>query len=287
MKVTSYSAGGMASSSIQGSISTRSTKNNTKVPKKNSQNKGKKKNVNYNPREIRSALSRVKKAQSAGQVLAQAKGKLANLLKAKGTGQFNETELAAAIIHARRMVRCAQMKTRNLKQEEQLQKRHAKEAKAEEQQQENDIKLRVKRKEQNLKQKARMEKSQRTQKQKRQQQELMQKRRIHRNMEHEKMEEADLEYKKNMGNAANSSDSMELAYSYVPIEGVELQLSEDGIELTEAQIEQQIEQQVEMMVAAEMAASAGAPDVSIGAEAAAAGGADMAGGDVPSVDMVV
>lgn len=287
MKVTSYSASGVASSSMQGSISTRNAKRNAKASKKNNQNKAKKKNVNYNPREIRSALSRVKKAQSAGQVLAQAKGKLANLLKAKGTGQFNETELAAAIIHARRMVRCAQMKTQNLKQEEQLQKKHAKEIKAEEEQQKNDIKLRVKRKEQNLKQKAKMEKSQRVQKQKRQQQELMQKRRIHRNMEHEKMEEADLEYKKNMGNASNSSENTGVEYSYVPIEGVELQLSEDGMELTEAQIEQQIEQQVEMMVAAEMAASVSVSDVSVGVETVAAGGADMAGGDIPSVDMVV
>lgn len=287
MKVTSYTASGVASSSMQGSLSAGSTKRNAKIPKKSSQNKGRKKSVNYNPREIRSALSRVKKAQSAGQVLAQAKGKLANLLKAKGTGQFNEAELAAAIIHARRMVRCAQMKTRNLKQEEQIQKRHAKEAKAEEQQQENDIKLRVKRKEQNLKQKARTEKSQRVQKQKRQQQELMQKRRMHRNMEHEKMEEADLEYKKNMGNASNSSENGEFAYAYVPAEGVELQLSEDGMELTEAQMEQQIEQQAAMMAAAETAASASVPDVSMGIDASFAGGADMAGVDVPSVDMVV
>ncbi|EOS27115.1 hypothetical protein C806_00708 [Lachnospiraceae bacterium 3-1] len=287
MKVTSYMASGVASSSIQGTISTRNMQKNTRASKKSSQNKGKKKNVNYNPREIRSALSRVKKAQSAGQVLAQAKGKLANLLKAKGTGQFNEAQLAAAIIHARRMVRCAQMKTQNLKQEEQLQKRHAKEVKAEEQQQKNEIKLRVKQKEQNLKQKARMDKSQRIQKQKRQQQELMQKRRIHRNMEHEKMEEADLEYKKNMGNASNYSENEAFAYAYVPTEGVELKLSEDGIELTEAQIEAQIEQQIEMMVAAEMTVSTGVPDISAGAATTVGGGADMSGGDVPSVDLVV
>lgn len=287
MKVTSYMASGVASSSIQGTISTRNMQKNTRASKKSSQNKGKKKNVNYNPREIRSALSRVKKAQSAGQVLAQAKGKLANLLKAKGTGQFNEAQLAAAIIHARRMVRCAQMKTKNLKQEEQLLKRHSAEAKAEEQQQKNEIKLRVKQKEQNLKQKARMDKSQRIQKQKRQQQELMQKRRVHRNMEHEKMEEADLEYKKNMSNASNCSNEGEYAYSFASSEGVELHLSEDGIGLTEAQIEQQIEQQVEMMVSAEMTGSAGVPDISIGADVSFAGGADLAGGDVPSVDMVV
>ena len=113
MKVTSYSAGGVASGSMQGSISTDSAKRYGGIPKKDNKNKVKKKNVNYNPREIRSALTRAKRSQSAGQVLAQAKGKLANLLKAKGTGQFKESELAAAIIHAKRMVRCAQMKTQN------------------------------------------------------------------------------------------------------------------------------------------------------------------------------
>ena len=283
MKVTSYSAGGVASGSMQGSISTDSAKRYGGIPKKDNQNKVKKKNVNYNPREIRSALTRAKRSQSAGQVLAQAKGKLANLLKAKGTGQFKESELAAAIIHAKRMVRCAQMKTQNLKQEEQLQKRHAAEAKAEEQQQKNDIKLRVKRKEQNLKQKARNEKSQKVQKQKRQQMELMQRRRMHRNIEHGKMEEADLEYKKNMSNADNS-DGTEFERAYIPMDGVEVQLSEDGIELTEAQIEAQIEQQVQMMIAAELAGG-GMPDLS--APAAELGGADLGGGDIPAADIAV
>lgn len=287
MKVTSYSAGGVAAGSMQGSVSTNSAKRRAGVSKKSNQNRGQKKNVNYNPREIRSALSRVKKSQSAGQVLAQAKGKLANLLKAKGTGQFKEAELAAAIIHARRMVRCAQMKTQNLKQEEQLQRKHEKEIKAEEQQQKNEIKLRVKQKERNLKQKAKSEKTQKLQKQKRQQMELMQRRRIHRNMEHGKMEEADLEYKKNMSNAASSSESVSYEPSYILPKGVELELSEDGIELTEAQIEAQIEQQVEMMIAAEMAGGAGMPDVSAAAAIPDAAGADMGGGDIPAIDIAI
>lgn len=286
MKVTSYSAGGVAAGSMQGSVSTNSAKRRAGVSKKSNQNRGQKKNVNYNPREIRSALSRVKKSQSAGQVLAQAKGKLANLLKAKGTGQFKEAELAAAIIHARRMVRCAQMKTQNLKQEEQLQRKHEKEIKAEEQQQKNEIKLRVKQKERNLKQKAKSEKTQKLQKQKRQQMELMQRRRIHRNMEHGKMEEADLEYKKNMSNAASSSESVSYEPSYNLQKGVELELSEDGIELTEAQIEAQIEQQVEMMIAAEIAGTAGMPDLA-GAAIPDSAGADMGGGDIPAIDIAI
>ena len=286
MKVTSYSAGGVAAGGMKGIISTNSARRRTGIPKKSNQNNVKKKNVNYNPREIRSALSRVKKSQSAGQVLAQAKGKLANLLKAKGTGQFKEAELAAAIIHAKRMVRCAKMKTQNLKQEEQLQRKHEKEAKAEEQQQKNEIKLRVKQKEQHLKQKAKSEKTQKLQKQKRQQMELMQRRRIHRNMEHGKMEEADLEYKKNMSNAASSSESVNYEPSYIPLEGIEVQLSEDGIELTEAQIESQIEQQIEMMIAAELAGSAGMSDLA-GVTMPDSAGADMGGGDIPVIDIAI
>lgn len=285
---SSYNAGGMSAGSMQGSISTNNTRKRTGPVRKSNQNKVIKKRVNYNPREIRSALLRASRAQSAGKVLTQAKGKLANLLRAKGTGQFNESELAAAIIHARRMVRCAQMKTQNLKQEEQMQKKNANEAKTEEQQRKNDLKLRMKRKEQNLKQKARNEKAQNVQKQKRQHQQLLQRRRIHRNMEHEKMEEADLEYKKNMGNASrDNSCEMEFEPAFFPLEGVELELSDDGMELTEAQIEQQIEQEVAMAMAAELsAASVSVPVASAGPEGAPAGGAPSgAGGEVPAADM--
>lgn len=285
MKVNSYSAAGVASGSMQGTVSAGSTGKTSPASRKNN-SKAKKKNVNYNPREIRSALLRAKRSQSSGQVLAQAKGKLVSLLKAKGTGQYNESQLTAAIVHAKRMVRCAQMKTQNLKQEEQLQKRQAKETKAEEQQQKNDIKLRVKRKEQNLKQKAKSEKTHRNQKQKRQQQELMQKRRLNRSKELEKLDEADLEYKKNMANSGDSSEGMDSAMAYLPQDGVELVLSEDGMELTEAQLEQQIEQQVEQMVAAEMAAVTAMPDVSFRMDAAAGGG-EFAGGDLPAMDVMV
>ncbi len=284
---SSYNAGGMSAGSMQGSISTNNTRKRTGAARKTGQNKVIKKRVNYNHREIRSALLRASKAQSAGKVLTQAKGKLANLLRAKGTGQFNESELAAAIIHAKRMVRCAHMKTQNLKQEEQMQKKNASEAKAEEQQRKNDLKLRMKRKEQNLKQKARNEKAQNVQKQKRQHQQLMQRRRIHRNMEHEKMEEADLEYKKNMGNASrDNSCGMEFEPIQFPTAGVELELSADGMKLTEAQIEQQIEQEIAMAMAAEFsAASASVPITSTGAETAASGGSAGAGGEVPVMDV--
>lgn len=287
MKVTSYSASGVAAGGMQGAVSTDYARERSKAIQKSRQNKTPKKKLNYNPREIRSALLKASKSQSAGKVLAQARGKLANLLRVKGTGQFNESELAAAIVHARRMVRCSQMKVRNLKQEEQIQKKHASEARSEEQQQRNDIKLRVKQKEQNLRQKVKNEKMQKAQKQAQHRQELMQRRRIHRNIEFGEMEDADLEYKKNMGNASKSSEGFEYEPAYYPGDAVEVQLSGDGMELTEAQIEQQIEQEVEMMVAAELAASPGMPDSSALAGAATAGETSLGGGDVPTADMTV
>ncbi len=97
-------------------VSTNSTRR-TASSRKSQQKKTPKKHVNYNPREIRSALMRATKSQSAGQVLCQARSKLANLAKCKGTGMYNESELSSAIIHAKRMVSCAKMKTKNLKQE--------------------------------------------------------------------------------------------------------------------------------------------------------------------------
>ena len=66
---------------------------------------------------------------------------------------YNERELANAVIHARRMVYCAQMKNRNLKKEEQLQKRYAKQEEAEEQKQRREVKRKVQQKQHVLEQK--------------------------------------------------------------------------------------------------------------------------------------
>lgn len=282
MKVTSYSASGISMGSMQNmTISTRSTNRNGMI-RKSSQKRTIKKQLNYNPREIRSALMRASKSQSAGKVLCQAKSKLSSLLKCKGTGQYNETELTNAIIHARRMVRCAQMKTRNLKQEEQLQKKYTKEAKEEEQSRKNEIKLRVKQKERNLEQKANIEKQQKILKIKTRNQELIRKRRMHRTMERGKMDEADMEYKKNQDRAAHGYPAT-TGYEFMPIDGVDLELSDAGIKLTE----EQIEQQIEMMVEAELSMGMTASDVSGGMEMAAAGGGEAAVGEGAVVDVAV
>lgn len=250
MNTRSYNAGGIAYGGMQAMTASTGKTRRAASSKKASQKKTTpKKHLNYNSREIRSALVRATKAQSAGKVLCQAKSKLANLAKCKGTGMYNESELNSAIIHARRMVRCAQMKTRNLKQEEQQQRKHSKKAEAEEQQQKNEIKRRVSQKERHLEQKLSLEKSQREQKKQARIQEIMRRRRQHRNIERSKMDEADKEYQTNVSRAARGESPIVLNTAYYPLGGVEVELSEKGIELTEAQLEQQ----AEMMVAAEIA----------------------------------
>lgn len=282
MKGIVYNASGTKTSGIQSmTISVGSTARAGGV-RKVSQRKTAKKKLNYNPREIRSALLHASKAQSAATVLCQAKSKLSVLLKCKGTGQYDETELTNAIIHARRMVRCAQIKTRNLKQEEQQQKRYAKEAQAEEQSRKSDIKLRVKQEERNLEQREHIEKLQKVQKQKTRNQELIRKRRMHRLMEKGKMDEADMEYKKNMSRDSQGN-TVVTAYEFVPLEGVELKLSDDGLKLTE----EQIEQQIEMLAEAELSVGTAMPDVTGGMEMAAAGGGAFNSTEGAVVDVTV
>ena len=282
MQVTSYNTSGVSTVGMQGSVSTNSTRRTSPTRKKN--DKVKKKKVKYNPREIRAALMYAHKSQSAGQVLCQAKSKLTNLLKCKGTGQYNESELNSAILHAKRMVRCAHMTTRNLKQEEQLQKRYDKEQAIDEKQHKNNMKLRAKQKEENLKIKEKNEKIQKVQKQKRHVQELMQKRRMHRISERGKMDEADLEYKKNMDRSARGDEFVsEYEIPFIPVEGVELELSEGGLELTEEQIEQQIER----MMAVELSTGSGTSDIGGGISTATTSGISMSGGDVPVIDITI
>ncbi len=260
MNSTSYNVGGGAVGGAHAmAVSTNSTRR-TASSRKSQQKKTPKKHVNYNPREIRSALMRATKSQSAGQVLCQARSKLANLAKCKGTGMYNESELSSAIIHAKRMVSCAKMKTKNLKQEEQQQRKHSKRAEAEEKKKRIEIKRRISQKERNLEQKLDMEKSQLEQKKQARIQELIRRRRQNRNMERSKMNEADKEYQTNISRAASGEAPILLSRAaYSPGEGVEVALSDTGLELTEAQLEQQ----AEMMVSAELA-SMGAVAVDMG-----------------------
>lgn len=240
-----------------------------------------KKQLNYNHREISGQLVRAKKAQSAATVLTRAKGKLAVLQRAAGTGQYDSRELANAIAHARRMVRCAQLKVRNLKEEEQEQKAHSREDGAKKQQKQGEIKRRVAQKERQLKQKITLEESQEVLKEKRKRNEMIQKRRMHRNQEQGKINEADMKYIKGQMENGNCS------YTAVG-QGAVLDLSLEAAALAEVQmLEQQIQAEVEAEVAAETAVEtgrlsdvsgspgAGTPDTASSAGTEAAPGMDV------------
>lgn len=82
-----------------------------------------KKSLSYNPKEISSQIMRAKKAVGASQVLSRARAKLAMLKRAQATGEYDSAELENAIAHAKRMIDCAGMKVKNLREEDRLRKK--------------------------------------------------------------------------------------------------------------------------------------------------------------------
>ncbi len=198
-----------------------------------------KKKLNYNPREISGQLVRVKKVQGAANVLATAQVKLGVLRRSAASGKYDEKEIENAIAHAERMVRCAQLKLRNLKEEESEHSKHRKENTAG----------------------TRRAKLQKVQMKKAKLQSLMQKRRAHRRQELKEIEEANMEYLKkeikNQKDGSAESDS-----------GVMLNLSAQAAMLSEAQIRLQAEQEAELEAAMELDSSidaGGAVDASLSA----------------------
>lgn len=280
MKVSSYTASGLGMGNMPAiTISTNSMNAAGKVSRRSfSQSKNRKRNLNYNPREISSAILRANKSQSAGRVVVQAKNKLTNLLKCKGSGQYNEGELNMAIAHAKRMVQCAQLKTQNLRQEERSRKRYENEAKQELRHEKNELKARAARKEQNLEQKYGIERMQRIQRQKSEKRELIRKKKFHRSQERSKLNEADMDYLK------RQLRDLRVPYSAADANtGVVLDLSAQAMQLTEAQIEQEMAQ-VEGM--ADIAMSG----ISTGSAAGVSAGEAAPGAAVPvaaSVNILV
>ena len=287
MKVSSYTASGLSTGTLPSmSLSIGSLDSTSRVVRSTrSQNRVRKKQLNYNPREISSAILRASKSQAAGRVAVQAKGKLANLMKCKGTGQYDEGELNIAIIHAKRMVRCAQMKTQNLRQEERDSKHYEKEAKEELRQEKNKVKARAAQKERNLEQKYNLERMQRIQKQKSEKRELIRRKKFHRSRERGKLNEADMEYLK------QQMRGLREPYSSSGDTGVTLDLSMQAMQMTEVQMtEAQMEAQIEQEIAQQMAAVEGMT----GAEGMGAATVEGSGGTgaassvaVPSIDVMV
>lgn len=203
------------------------------------------KKLNYNHREISSQLMRAKKAQGAASVLTRAKGKLSVLKRSAATGQYDSREVANALAHARRMVQCAQMKVRHLKEEELEQKKHNRENRTEERHIEGEVKRRAANKERELKEKIQIETVHKVQQEKTKRQQMLQKRRTHRRQEMSKINEADMKYLK--GEIENRKDQ-----GMSPEDGVILNLSAEAALLNEAQIRLQAEQEAEMEAAMNM-----------------------------------
>lgn len=78
----------------------------------------KKKRLQYNIREISMQILAAKTSGSAGRVLVSARGKVAMLKRKWRNSDYDEKELARAIIHAQKMVRIARKRMKHLKEEE-------------------------------------------------------------------------------------------------------------------------------------------------------------------------
>ena len=197
-----------------------------------SKSSGTKKKLNYNYKEVSNQLLRAKKPQGAANALTKAKSRLATLQRYAATGEYDSKEISAAVAHARRMVECAQLKVRHLKQEEIENRKYKSENKSEVTQKKGEIKRRAANKERELKEKIAIEEIQNVQKEKAN---------SHRRQEQSKISEADMKYIKDQMGNRNTSDIS-------PDSGVIVSLSAEStnLQLTEAQIKMQAQQDAEL-----------------------------------------
>lgn len=238
--------GGTAAGIAGGTLTIKNTRDsNARVQSMSRSGSSKvRKKLNYNSREISAQLMRASKSRNASGVLARAKSKVSHLQRCLGTGQYDDGEVRVAIAHAKRMVKCAQSKVRNLKEEENLERKFEKEKEAREQQQKNEVKRRVHQKEQDLRQKMATEEIQQMRQEKAKRQEIMRKRRLHRNQERGKISEADMKYLQDTIDYMHNSGQVDTT-------AVSIALSDAAVMMSELQqVESQIENQVEMEVAA-------------------------------------
>lgn len=233
-------------------IGIKSTDNTkSRIPAVKKSTSSKRKPLNYNHREISGQILRAKKIQSAGTVLTRAKSKVAVLQRQAGSGEYNSREVANALAHARRMVRCAQVKISNLKQEEQERKNHMRKSKAKEIQISNKARQKLAKKENDFKQKIALEGIQEISKEKRKRIELVQKRRMHRNQERSLITEADMKYLKSMTKDSPDDSPATLDLSMEALSMAELQM------MSQNQVNAKIESEIEAEVEAEISAETG------------------------------
>lgn len=79
------------------------------------------KRLQYNFKEVSSRILRAKTSVSASRAVAAARGKVALLERKRRSGEYDESELEHAILHAMKMVRIARKKLKHLKMEEMAQ----------------------------------------------------------------------------------------------------------------------------------------------------------------------
>ncbi len=268
--------------SITGTVGGNENLTLAKIREKQNKNR-KKKKLSYNSREISSQILRSVKSEIASVVLVRAKMKVGVLKRCLGTGEYNDREVAAAVAHAQRMVTCAKMKVKHLREEEEQGKQNKKEQAENRQQKKSEIKRRVSQKEREIESKIAQEKIEQVRKEKMQHQDLIRKKKMHRNKELSKIQEADMKYLKDK--TEGSEDSSQTDYSGVSLElsmaamGMqELQMSAHAAELMEKQLEQEIEMQVEMQMQMEGMALVDGFAADVGTVPDAAGEGAVGGG---------
>ena len=240
--------GGASSPVITGTLTIKNTNNASEhIASAGRSSKQTKKKLNYNYREISGQLLRAKKAQGAASVLARAKSKLGFLQRCASSEKYDHSQVANAIAHAKKMVECAQLKTRNLRQEEQERKKHSKDDTDNERKTKNEVKRRAASKEKELEQKVSIEEIQKVQQEKTERQQMLKKRSLHRQQELGKVNEADMKYLKK-----EIEDGRYLSGSSAPVNSnVILELSPQATALSEAQLELKAKQQAELEVTTE------------------------------------
>lgn len=81
-------------------------------------NGAKRKKLPYNFKEISAQLMRTTTSDAASRVCAKARRRIAQLMRQKKNGEYDESEVEAALLHAEQMERVAKKRKRNLQTEE-------------------------------------------------------------------------------------------------------------------------------------------------------------------------
>lgn len=158
-----------------------------------------KKQLNYNYKEISGQLLRASRSQSAAAVLVRAKSRLSVIQRSAATGQYDRREVECAMAHARGMVRCAQLKVRNLKVEEQEQKQQERERRTSHSQKKKSAAFRAAQKENQLLEAVKRDSRKQNRLEKMKIRKKEERQRIHRDQERAKINETDARYLRERG----------------------------------------------------------------------------------------